>query len=173
MKRKPRGPKRFWAEAEAELAISMRRKGASNEEVFEAMHQAGFKRTRDSVSKFLRAYVGYAGGPYGQPRKFKAVTPKTVPAPEEPERKQGERPQPWSPPVQTRHFDMPPEVREVPIEAPIFFLRARHCRFPLWPDFTRPTLAEMRFCGEPVTVGSSWCPACRARVATKVREPVE
>ncbi|MDQ0314823.1 GcrA family cell cycle regulator [Amorphus orientalis] len=32
------------------------------------------------------------------------------------------------------------------------------CRYPLWPNGTRPTTAEMRFCGEAVHAdGASWC----------------
>ena len=40
------------------------------------------------------------------------------------------------------------------------FLR---CRRPLW-DGRAPPVDDQRYCGAPTTPGSSWCPACAARL---------
>lgn len=40
------------------------------------------------------------------------------------------------------------------------FLR---CRRPLW-DGRAPPVDVQRYCGEPTTPGSSWCPACAVRL---------
>jgi len=63
----------------------------------------------------------------------------------------------------------PPVLFKAPIEEVgatlgFFDLRPGRCRFSLWPDYARPTLEEMRFCGERVEPGKSWCPACAGKV---------
>ena len=102
------------------------------------------------------AVIGLAHRNNFPPRK-RAYRPRPVVTRPSPAPLEASPPPPEPPPTPP-----PPPVVSAP---PIVLSPARGCQMPLWKTGAKPT---HRYCDKPTPIGSSWCPACRARVFNRV-----
>lgn len=102
-----------------------------------------------------------------QKRAAEWAAAKAAPAPVEPPAEDPPKPEPA-----TIAKAMPAARRTAPAPAPIetpaggvtfHELRDHHCRTPLWPTGSSPTVEQMRFCGKRPLLMQSWCAGCRSK----------
>ena len=142
----------IWTQAEKDLARQLWCDGADVDVIRKALAKAGFpKRSRASVYD-RRKTEGWPER--GDKRKIAVHTPVGAKAP-------GKRRLP--PPRLVVSNPGPADAGGPGVH--LFSLRASSCRWPLWDDKSRPSLAGMRFCGEPAMSGSSYCAACAERAS--------